>query len=285
MHYIKGIIWLLLSLIIGCANDAIMKNLGATALTAWQITFFRYFFATIFITPILVYKVGLKLKTNTIFIQLVRGVILVAAMVIWNHGLKLVPLSTATLLSFTVPIFVLALAPVFLKEKSRWQVWIATLACFIGAAVATKSINLSLHSSGFILIIAELLFATLDILYKKYVNKDSLFITIFYSSLIPALISALPAMQSPIEILSVYQIMLLLALGLGSNLILGCILMAYSYSDATSLAPYRYMELVISIGIGYLVFSEIPNLMMLFGGLIILTATLLVGLSIKNRIQ
>lgn len=282
MNYLKGIIWFILSLIVGCTNDAMMKCLGEASLTAWQITFFRYFFATIFIIPILIYKPGLSFKLHSLSMQITRGAILVLAMVLWNYGLKLVPLGTATLLSFTVPIFVLALAPFFLKEKAKWQVWLATIACFIGAAVATKSISLSLQSSGFILIAAELLFATLDILYKKYLNKDSLITTIFYSSLIPAIISFIPAIHPSIAIPSSYQILLLVALGLGSNLILGCILMAYHYTTATSLAPYRYLELVISIGMGYLIFAELPDIMMIIGGIIILTSTAFTSIKIKN---
>lgn len=286
MNYLKGITWFIASLIIGCVNDAIMKNLGETSITAWQITFFRYFFATIFIIPIITYKVyktKSKSKPYTIFIQIARGAILVLAMVLWNHGLRLVPLSTATLLSFTVPIFILTLAPFFLKERSTWQAWLATIACFMGAAIATKSINFSLQSSGFILIAAELLFAILDILYKKYLDKDSLLTTIFYSSLIPAILSFLPALYSSINVLSIYQILLLLVVGLGSNLILGCMLMAYNYTTATSLAPFRYLELVISIGIGYLVFSELPDIMVFIGGIIILSATIFIGISIKKK--
>lgn len=281
MNYIKGIIWLILSLIIGSTNDAIMKYLGTVSITPWQITFFRYLSATVCILPFLFLKNNFKLKTNTPLLHIIRGSILMLAMILWNHGLTLVPLSTATLLSFTVPIFVLALAPFFLKEKTHWQIWIATFACFTGAIIATNSLNMSFQSASIILITSELLFATLDILYKKYLSKDSMLTTVFYSSLIPTILTSIPALLNPIS-LSTNHIFLLIALGLGSNLLLFCILMAYSCTTATSLAPFRYVELIISIGLGYLIFSEIPNAHMILGAIIILGTTFLISFFIKK---
>ena len=43
-------------------------------------------------------------------------------------------------MAFTVPIFVLLLAPIFLKEQVTWKMWLATIIGFIGIILALHNL-------------------------------------------------------------------------------------------------------------------------------------------------
>ena len=70
-------------------------------------------------------------------------------------------------------------------------------------------------------------------------------------------------------------------LGIGSNFILFCILKAFNTVKASVLAPLRYLELIFSMLLGYLVFNDIPNYNMLIGALIIIPTSLYVVIKFK----
>jgi S-adenosylmethionine uptake transporter len=53
--------------------------------------------------------------------------------------------------------------------------------------------------------------------------------------------------------------------------------------DATAIAPYRYLELLISGMAGYLIFNEFPEKSTLHGALIIIPTTLFIIYSEKKN--
>ena len=63
-------------------------------------------------------------------------------------------------------------------------------------------------------------------------------------------------------------------LGCGGNLILYCLLKAFAATEASAIAPFRYIELILSAGLGIVVFNEIPTLALCLGSLIIIPCTL-----------
>lgn len=64
-------------------------------------------------------------------------------------------------------------------------------------------------------------------------------------------------------------------LGAGANLLLYFLLKAFQYSDASFLAPFRYIELIFSTLIGWGVFQENISFRILLGASIILTGSII----------
>ncbi len=44
---------------------------------------------------------------------------------------------------------------------------------------------------------------------------------------------------------------------------------AYRYAEASTVAPFEYSSLILSLIIGYLVFSDVPTIHMIVGGIIV----------------
>lgn len=275
VRYIKAILWFTLSLVVSCGNDAITKYLGYT-LDPWEITFFRFVFAVLTLLPFMLYQGKKAFVTHRWKLHIGRGLLVFAAISLWGQGIKVSPITTATLMSFSVPLFVLLLAPILLQERVSWPMWVATLGGFIGILLVLRPSLQTFNQGSLFFVVAAILFGLLDILNKKYVTQESTLSMLFYSSVVALAFITYPAMQvwrSP----SMSELMWLLALGIGGNLILYFLLRAFSLTSASSLAPFRYLELLISMLVGYVFFHELPTTYSYLGAAMIIPCTLFIG--------
>ncbi len=273
-NYLKAVVWFVLSLIVSCGNDAIMKYVG-THVSPWQVAFFRCFFGTITLLPLMLCQGRVYFKTHRPLLHVMRGVLLFVTISLWSRGVKEAPITTATIMSFTVPIFVLLLAPIFLRERVTWPMWMTTLIGFGGIILVLQPTHCSFHSASVLFVLAAALFGLLDIINKKYVTQEPMLCMLFYSTLAATLLLVFPAMYAG-AMPTGQALLWLLVLGMGSNLILYFLLKAFTLASVSSLAPFRYLELLVSIGGGYLFFQELPSRNSYLGAAIIVPCTLFI---------
>lgn len=272
LNYFRGVSWFILSLVISITNDAFAKHLGEN-LHSVQITFLRFLFGTLSLLPFMIYYGKTSFHTSRIGLHVVRGGLLFCAIALWCFGLTQGPITVATTLTFIIPMFVLVLARIFLKETVGWARWIVTIIGFLGATIVLEPTNVNFSPLILLLVLATAMFATLDVINKKFIVKESMLAMLFYTALVTMLLGAVPAFfvwKSP----SMIQWGVLFLSGCGGNLLLFCLLKAFSATDASAIAPYRYVELVLSAGLGFLVFNEIPTRALCLGSLIIIPCTL-----------
>lgn len=281
--YFVGIGWFILSLITSVINDITAKYLGLR-LHSFEVAFFRFFFSALILVPFILYYGKHTLKTNRPFVHITRGVLLFFGMTSWTYGLTIAPVTTATVISLAIPLFTLVLAVFFLSENIIWQRWAATIFGFVGIVITLKPHSDDFNPQILIFVLAALSFAMLDIINKKFVVKESMISMLFYSAIITSLISIPPSISywsTP----TATEFVLLFILGAGGSLILFFLLKSFSLVDATAIAPYRYLELIISASAGYIVFNELPDKATIYGAIIIIPATLFIIYSEKRNIS
>ena len=279
-NYNKGILFFILSLIVSIMNDIIQKVLGRS-IDIFEITFFRNFFGSISLIPIILYYGKNSIKTRHIFVQITRGFLLFLGISAWILGLKQSQIAVATTMGSTVPFFTLILAYLFLSERVVWQRWVATLIGFIGVIIVAAPVQDNISMISWIFVFSAFCFACLDIINKKFVTKESMICMLFYSALFTAAFSVYPACyswSSP----SWEQLNLLIILGINANLILYFLLKAFTYVDVSATAPYRYLEFVFAAIAGFVLFNDILTIPTLIGAAIIIPATFIVIYS-ENR--
>ncbi|AIL64694.1 putative permease, DMT superfamily [Rickettsiales bacterium Ac37b] len=271
-QYIQAVLWFVASILISAGNDLLAKLLGGN-LHHMQITFLRFFFSMVTLLPVMFcYKE--KFKTDYLLLHVLRGTILCIAIILWIQSLNSVPIILATIISFTIPLFFIILARLFLNEYIGWQRGLVTLVGFCGILVLIIPAQVSMDSAALLLLVASILFASLDILNKKFVTKETMLNMMFYSSLVAVLIVSVPAYivwNKPTS----QDLILCFVLGCGANLILFALLKAFSMSEASALSPFRYLELFFTAVLGYIFFSDIPNMYHVIGAAIIIPSTLI----------
>ncbi|WP_347939251.1 DMT family transporter [Rickettsia oklahomensis] len=281
--YLTGIGWFLLSLVSSSANDVMSKYLG-TRLHSFEVAFFRFFFSSIVLLPFVAYYGKNTLKTSRPFVHILRGLLLFFGMTAWTYGLTIAPVTTATVISFAIPLFTLILAVFFLSENIIWQRWVVTIVGFIGLVITLKPHAEDFNPEILYFVLAAISFAMLDIINKKFVIKESMISMLFYSAIVTAVVS-LPVASQYWLTPSSFELVLLFVLGSSGSVILFFLLKAFSMIDATATAPYRYLELVISAIAAYLIFNEFPDKNTLNGAVIIIPATLFIIYSEKKNMS
>lgn len=281
--YFIGVFWFILSLLSSVLNDIISKYTGMR-LHSFEISFFRFLFSALTLLPLIFYYGKDILKTNNLNIHILRGILLFIGISAWTYGLTVAQVSVATIISFSIPVFVLILAVFFLNEKILWQRWLATIIGFLGIIVTLKPNSTDFNPYTLVFIFAALSFAALDVINKRFIVQETVISMLFYSALSTALLAvpfAFYYWQTP----SLYELVMLFILGISANLILFLLLRAFVLVDATAVAPYRYLELLFSSTAAYLVFGELPEKSTIYGGLILIPSVLFIAYSESKLIN
>ena len=270
---VLGVLWFVFSLLVSSGNDIITKYLSGN-ISVYQVVFLRFMFGTIVLLPLMFYKKG-SFKTKFVGVQFMRGALLLGGMLLWCKGLTLVKVSTATVINFTIPIFVLILAAITLKEKFNIVRFTATIFSLVGIFLVLSPASVDFNALSILLVLGALMFASLDVINKRFISDEGMLVMLFYSSFFTMLLSAIPAYVTWV-MPSKMDLFLFIVLGIGANLILYCLLKAFSIVEASFVAPYRYLEFIFSAVMGYVFFTEIPDKATLYGAIVIVISTLVV---------
>ena len=271
---LKGISWFISSLIIGITNDVIMKFLGGN-LPVYEVVFLRFLFGTLVLIPFLFFN-RKNSKTPKILLHIIRGGILFFAIAAWCIGINSGKLAVATTINFTIPIFVLILATKFLGEKFTITKILATIIGFIGIIIIVNPASSDFTITSLMLVVSAFLFASLDVINKKFTSSESLLSMLFYSNLFALLFSTIPGVYHWVTP-DLKTLMLLCILGTGANFILYCLLKSFSYIDVSAASPYRYLELIFSISLGYMFFKEKFDITNWTGATVIIISTIIMS--------
>jgi len=270
--YAKGAVWAILTAFVSIMNDVITRQVGSR-LDGIEIGFFRFFFSMLTVLPFMLYQGKAAFMTKNPSLHFWRAVIGTTALALYIYGVILLPLAEVTTFSFTQPLFLMPLALFFLKEKVSRNRWLAALFGFLGIVIMIQPGSQDFNWLVFIPMGSALLFACLDLLAKKMIASENTLTMLFYFALGTSIVAFFPAL-SVWKTPNLQEFFWLLLLGVGANLIQVCLFRAFSATDASSLAPFRYVEFVFASFFGYFLYSEELTYKTLIGAAIIVGSTL-----------
>jgi S-adenosylmethionine uptake transporter len=221
-------------------------------------------------------------------LNVVRGIFGAVSFFLYIYAVIVLPLAEVVIILWTIPLFSLVLSKIFLGENVTKFRWIATLVGFIGLTIITTWTSNDYFQFNILYCIpigAAFLFALQDILIKKMVTAEENRITmLFYFALITSLVS-FPAACKVWLTPTPFELMMLFLLGLGGNFMQYFIFKTFSLVDVSAVAPYRYLELLVSAVFAFIFFFEIPGKNVYAGALILIPCTLYLGYSenLKKR--
>jgi S-adenosylmethionine uptake transporter len=273
--YFWGAFWSLSACVVSALNDSFFRMVSEKLSSNGLLSlFFRFAFSVIVLLPLLLRKkFRSQLSIRHMKVHMLRGGLFCLAMIPWCYGLIHLPLPLMTTISFTTPLFVIILAKVFLKEPIGWQRSWATALGFIGIIVSTMPTLATLNNSILVALAATGLFACLDIINKRLLVVEENKMSMMFFSSVWSAIFALPFGIFLWKTPSGMDWLIFLALGIGANGILFCILKAFEAYDISALQPLRYTEFLISCFLSFVFFQQVPSVSNLLGALFIIPAT------------
>ncbi|MGL4489931.1 MAG: DMT family transporter [Rhizobiaceae bacterium] len=254
---------------------------------AGQIVFFRSFFALI---PVLIWVFwqgnGVSdFRTNDFVGHLWRGVIGVTSMALGFYALTVLPLPEAVLIGYAMPLFTVVMGAVLLKEQVRAYRWAAVIIGLIGVMIVSwprltlfgdASAETSQLAIGALAVIGSAAFAAgAMIQIRRLTGKEPAITIVIYFTVISACISLVSAFFGWIT-LDAWQLTVLVLAGIVGGIGQIFLTSCYRYADVSTIAPFEYVSLILSLGIGWLVFDDLPTIQMLVGGLIVVGAGLFI---------
>ena len=272
-----GIVWMLATMFCFISLDTMMKYLLQTY-PLLEVTWARFFFATIFAAMIAGQHLPGVLKSRAPLLQTGRSLLLMMTTGVFNAGVKLVPLATATSIMFTSPILVTVLSIPILKEHVGRRRWIGVAVGFLGAVIVVRPGLGAVGIGALFLLIAAFLNANYQILTRKVRIHDQPMTSLFYTAAVGAVVTSLlvpfdwqwPAAEGWL---------FFAASGLMGCLGHLCLIQAFRRAPASVVAPFSYSSLIWASLFGWLIFAEWPDLWTWIGAALIITS----GLYIFHR--
>lgn len=210
--------------------------------------------------------------TKRLGLQLTRSLLQLVALIAFVIGLMFIPITTVTAIYFTGPLMVVALAVPLLGERVGMRRWLAVLVGFIGALVIIRPGFEGTHWAALSIIASALFYAIFQILTRRVADHDDYRVTSVYTIVVALVVSsaAVPFFwETPIG-----WIDWLIFGGLGILGGLGhlFIVKAYTHARASVVGPFDYGQLIGVTIVGYLVFSEFPDLWTWIGAGIVISS-------------
>lgn len=200
---------------------------------------------------------------------------MVGAFVGYTH----LPLATATVLGFTMPLFLTALSVVLLRERVGWRRWSAVVVGFAGVALVARP--------GFgtealpawpvaMVLVGSLAWALAMMTIRRMGQAGENGVTIvLWFAIGSAVLSGLATIPVWVEP-DARQWALLLAIGLVSAVAQLMMTAAYRRGETTLLAPFEYVALVWTMLLGLAIWGEWPSALDLLGFAVLVGAGLFI---------
>ncbi len=269
-----------------------MMDVTAKYLTGWipplEVAFGRFFFQMVVAIVIALVGPGLvALKPQKMVANLLRGVCLSIASVLFFTAVKYMPVATATAIFFVEPMILTALSALILKEKVGPRRWAAVIVGFLGVVIILQP---GLESVGYIaaLPLGAACFFALYLLTTKHLSQTDTMLSVQFTTGVAGsvLLGSALIVTTYFEVDGAtfieplpWVLLGLFLMGCLAYLGHGLVVLAFGRAPASVLAPFNYLEIVSATALGYVIFNEFPNTQTWVGLCVIVAC----GLYIANR--
>ena len=239
--------------------DAIAKFLSAE-LSFFQITWARYFFTVVWTLPLMYFFFRKNLTfSQNLKLQIIRGLTLFSANICFFYSISIISMAKALTLAFVAPLITTALSPFFLNEKVGVRRWSAVLVGFIGSLIVIRPGYLDINLATIAGLGTGFFYGVYLVITRKLHSTDSPLLTLLLTGVVGAIIASFFV---PIVWINptLNQWLWLAFMGVFACLGHICLIYSLRYADASKLAPFGYFEIIPNIILGYLIFSDFPDL-------------------------
>jgi len=267
----KAVLYMIGSVICFSTMDLIVKYLNNVPFG--QVLFMRFFFGMIpifFLIPR--NKIFTFYKTKRPILHTFRAVSGTIAIIALFVGLRNLPLADVISLTFTGPLFVTIMSVIFLSEKVGIKRWSAVAIGFVGMLFIVRPAFEQMNFYYIFPVIFSIGFANVAISIRSLSKTEPNYLIAFYFSILSLLVGLITIVNGWIWP-TLYEAFLFLLLGLAGGIANLLLTQSYRLADASLVSPIKYLSLVVAVVAGYLIFSEVPKIMTLFGaGLIVMSS-------------
>jgi drug/metabolite transporter (DMT)-like permease len=282
-HAFRGIGLMLLAVSTFACLDSTSKYLSQYY-PAPSIVWLRCVLQTLVMTAIFALRMGLGLvRTSSPGLQAVRALFLTASSLIFVVALSYLQIAVVTSITFTSPILVALAAGPLLGERASRTTWFALAGSFAGVLLIIRPGSASFTWHLLLPLLCAFGVGGYQILTRKLAGRgDHPITTLFLPGVLGCLLIP-PVFPGSFFVLPTEIPHVIGFIGVGIFGAVGHFLLirAHEYAPATLLTPFNYVQILIVLVIGWIVFGQLPDGIALVG--IALIASSGLGLILASR--
>ncbi len=271
-----GLAFALIGFVLLASGDAIVKSIGGmwpgTAIAA-----LRYTIGALVLVPLLYQLEGRPAFSNANWrLQSARGLAVAISAICFFTALAFMPLAEATVISFLNPLFSAFFSSFFLGEKAPKSAIFASLAALIGVILVMRPNFAHVGFTVLLPVIAAIGMALLMVLNRQVAGSASVLSMQAFVSLTGAgILIFFTVLGHVTEVATVTWP--------SNSIIIKCAIVAFTATfahtfiylattraSAALVAPMTYVQLLVALAIGYLMFNNFPDTQALWGSALII---------------
>jgi drug/metabolite transporter (DMT)-like permease len=261
-------------------NDAMIK-IAAETVPSVQAIGVRGVFATLWVTLALAVSGAWRQMGGVAHPRvLLRGALEAASSIVYLIALFHIQFAIATAINLSTPLIFTALAVLLLKETVRWRRWGAVIVGFLGVLLVIQPRPDGIDVWAWVVLLATVMGAFRDVLGRYLPASVPTLVVSFASAAAVALVGCAWTFVVGWQPMTAYEIGLLVAssalLAAGYQFL---VIALRSGAEFSVIGSFRYASILWALGIGYLVWGDVPNALALVGIVVIVSS----GLYILHR--
>jgi len=252
--------------------NALMRAL-AQAIDPFQAQFLRYLFGLLVLLPIVLHHGFAAYRPRHIGGQFMRGAAHTIGLALWFVALPKIPLADMTAIGFTGPIFIMIGAKLAFDEPMRWERWLATLAGLGGVMIVVwPKLSASAGLYHLVMLASAPVFAASFLITKALTRYETTGTILVWQSISVAMLSLPLALWhwQPVGLWQWIGFAVSGLLGSGGHY---CLTRSFTRADISSTQSVKFLDLVWSALLGFVLFADVPSGTTLAGGGLICAAT------------
>ncbi|MGE0746111.1 MAG: DMT family transporter [Rhodospirillales bacterium] len=268
---VRGVLWMVLAAFCFAVTIGFVRSLSASY-TVFEIVLIRQVIGTALMLPWLLRIGAGGLRTQRFGLHCARAVGIYGAVYASYLSAVMISLADSTALQFTLPMFTILFAVVFLKERVGAHRWVATGLGFAGMLLIVRPGFAEVSAGMLVAIAAAAMFGASDVATRYLTGRESTGAVVFWGYFLQLPISivvAIPDMKMP----PLDDVPTILAFSLAAFGAQWFLTKAFADADATLVSPVLFLRLPFVSVIGWFFFAEAPEAWTWIGAAVIVLGT------------
>ena len=264
---IRGVLWMIAASLLYASSYVSVRELSDT-ISHYELVLFRMLFGLVFVLPLLM-RIGISgLRTTRLRDYWVRAVLVYVGMVCWVYALANLPLAEAMSLIFTVPLFTVPMAALWLKERVGPHRTMAIVAGFCGALVIIRPGFAGLSLPALAVLFTAMIYGGCNVLTRSLTTTEHPDAVVFYMFALVVPLAAVPAAVTWITP-TWADGPWIIALGATTAVAQMCFTRSLAAAPMGVVMPFFFLQLPVGASLGFLLYGEAPDRWVWIGAAII----------------
>jgi drug/metabolite transporter (DMT)-like permease len=284
-HPVLGIVTFIGNIVLMSLISALVKTLSQTFPLS-EILMFRFVFAMLFFWLILFSTTGCNsLSTNRPIDHAIRSFSGISSLAMFYYAVSTIPIADATALAYSAPIFITLFSIFLLAETIGLRRWFAIIVGFVGVILIAQPGGAS-WNLGFAAAVGSAVTGALVTIWLRRLSSSekSVVIGLYYNSTGTIVCVAWVVFSGWVQPAG-DSLLLIFLFGFMCAAQQWLLTISFRYAEASLLAPFEYLALILAVIVGFVFWGEIPVLTTWLGALVIAASGLFIFMRKRRGIK